>query len=508
MNSIKSTYTYTSKTQKDFYEAIGLKDYPFNVYTAENETDYASEIFVHPLNYDSIKSSFNGNRSIIIRGNRGTGKTALLNDLSKHVDKNSIVVEIDDYSDVPVIPSNSNYYQLLICNLVKTLFYSLFDDKKRLCQLQKDDKLFLSFLLKTYTSTVTKSELIRKIEAIQLSAAKRFFKKHINLFRAILNYGLTAGLNVVNDVLRNYYGVLPPVEESQIRNIIPELKLEADTEFNKANSSYSMLLRICNVINKLGYKRVIVFFDKFDEDTRMENNADKISTFFSPLLTDNKLLENTNIQIIVSVWEVPFNKILTQFRSQKHHCPILLWTEAKLRDALNRRLYVFSNGAIEDFTTLFSADVTAKDIDEIFALANGNPRDLWHIFHCIFQAQYAIDPESHTLSIQAIDMGLKDFVTNFNFFEYYPKSPKAKSSTMDVYSYIKHLLKLKSERFTKNQLNGLAQTGSSTSNYVVGMENIGLVVNTSEKENSGVIYKINDPKVVYAMKHNLDISRR
>ena len=79
---------------------------------------------------------------------------------------------------------------------------------------------------------------------------------------------------------------------------------------------------------------------------------------------------------------------------------------------------------------------------------------------------------------------------------------------MDVYSYIKHLLKLNNEKFTKNQLNSLANTGSSTSNYVVGMENIGLVVNASEKVNGGVLYRINDPKVVYAMKHNLDISRR
>ena len=72
--------TNATKSMKDFYVSIGLKDYPFNVYTAENETGYAADIFVHPLNYDSIKSSFDGNRSIVIRGNRGTGKTALLND--------------------------------------------------------------------------------------------------------------------------------------------------------------------------------------------------------------------------------------------------------------------------------------------------------------------------------------------------------------------------------------------------------------------------------------------
>ena len=61
------------RSMKEFYEGFGLKDYPFNVYTAENESQYANEIFVHPLNYDAIKSSYDSNRSIVIRGNRGTG---------------------------------------------------------------------------------------------------------------------------------------------------------------------------------------------------------------------------------------------------------------------------------------------------------------------------------------------------------------------------------------------------------------------------------------------------
>ena len=58
--------------------------------------------------------------------------------------------------------------------------------------------------LKTPFSQVTQSELTRKIESIQLSGVKRFIKGKINLVRTVLNYGITAGLNVVNDVIRNY----------------------------------------------------------------------------------------------------------------------------------------------------------------------------------------------------------------------------------------------------------------------------------------------------------------
>lgn len=171
------------RSMKEFYEGFGLKDYPFNVYTAENESQYANEIFVHPLNYDAIKSSYDSNRSIVIRGNRGTGKTALLNDLLTNTDpKTCIQCVIDDYSDLDINPQNSEYYHLIITNLVTKLFYRLFDDKKRLNNLNKEDKLFLSYLLSEFTSVITKNELTRKIESIQLSGFAKFMKKNVNFF--------------------------------------------------------------------------------------------------------------------------------------------------------------------------------------------------------------------------------------------------------------------------------------------------------------------------------------
>lgn len=69
----------------DFLKSIGLVNYPFNLYTAENEQEYADRLFVRADNYDSIKGSYEGNRSIIVRGNRGIGKTALLFDLQRGV---------------------------------------------------------------------------------------------------------------------------------------------------------------------------------------------------------------------------------------------------------------------------------------------------------------------------------------------------------------------------------------------------------------------------------------
>ena len=417
-------------------------------------------------------------------------------------------VFIDNYEDISLQPHIFEYYRLIIRNVLSKLFNNLCTEKKRLRRLSKSERLFLSCLLNQYISQATKRELARKIESLQLSPIKLFIKKKINLLRAILNYGLTSGLNVANDIIRSHLSYLPPITESQVRDILPSIDLEAETEFNSVENTYSTLIRICAIIKQLGYSHISVCLDKFDEDNRMKNNAETVSSFIAPLLTDNKILETPELQLVIAVWEIPFNRIRDIVRTQKHFCPLLSWPEYNLRNVLNKRLSIFSDHSLTDFNNLFDDDVNSESINEILYLSNGNPRDLWHIFNCIFQSQYSMNPNAKMISSAAIKMGLDDFVTHFNFYEYYPKKPNAKANSMDIYGYIKHLLKLPNTRFTKNQLREYANTGSSTNNYVVGMENIGLVVKTSEKTNhGGVIYQIVDPKVVYAFMNKLDISK-
>ena len=289
---------------------------------------------------------------------------------------------------------------------------------------------------------------------------------------------------------------------------MPTIKLDIDTDFERIDASYNLIIQLCNILKKIGYRRITIIFDKFDEDGRMKNNAETVSKFLIPLLSDNKILENQNVQLIISVWEIPFKRILTEVRTQKYFCPLLSWSIESLEKALNQRLSVFSDGKVVNYKFIFEDSVQRESIDEIFGLSNGNPRDLWHVLNCIFLNQYEVDSNSNKISENAIKAGIVEFVKGFNFYEYYPRNPKAKSNSMDIYSYIKHLMKLNTIEFTKNQLNIQANTGSSTNNYVVGMENIGLVVNTGVKNNGGVLYRINDPKIIYAIKNDIEISKR
>ena len=173
-------------------------------------------------------------------------------------------------------------------------------------------------------------------------------------------------------------------------------------------------------------------------------------------------------------------------------------------DVLNSRLEAYSDGDLKNVSAmLFDEDVVL--LEKVIPLANNNPRDLWHIMDSILKSQYSID-ENSKLSEQAINEGIERFVRGFNYYEYYPKKANARANSMDIYSYVQHLQKLDSPKFTKSKLNDKAKTGGSTDNYVTNMEKIGLVKKTGEKTiGGGVEYVIADPKIVYAMENKIKI---
>lgn len=129
---------------------------------------------------------------------------------------------------------------------------------------------------------------------------------------------------------------------------------------------------------------------------------------------------------------------------------------------------------------------------------------MWHLLSIAFEEQFSIDAKS-LLTDDAVEKAIVKFITDFNYYEYYPKKSKARKNSMDVNAYIKHLQKLKSIEVTKSHLNKNAQTGSSTTNYVTAMERMGLIKKTHKKSNGAVIYTVNDAKVSFAIENNITI---
>lgn len=496
-------------TFEDFYSRIGFEKYPFSTFTTEKEKDVFSQIFVKPSNYDTILNNYLQGNSIILSGDRGTGKTAIIKNFQHKIkEKDSIIISIEDFTDLDTNFDSKSFYKFLIKKFASQLISNLASFPNRVRLLNSDDKLLLSYLIKHVVPQISKKAIKDKIEKIQLPWYKRLYKIGERFFRGAANYTVTVGSHILDDYISKHLTGIPPLPDTtNIKDYFPEIPINFDDEFENQEHNFDFLTTIVNISKKLKFDKNIIIFDKIDEDQRFDNDAELISEFIVKILTDNRLLANEDIQFIFSLWVTPYNFIKSRIRTQKHYCPVLNWSKQDLETALNQRLKVYSSGKIIDYRSLFSDEVTSEEIDNIFSIANSNPRDLWHIFDKLLNKQFQLKKSISKIQNKTIPKALSDFVISFNYFEYYPRKANARANSMDIYSYTNYLLKLKSEYFTKPQLDSQTGTGGSTNNYVVGMERIGLITQHSQ-ESGAVVYKIKDPKIVFALKNNLEIRKR
>lgn len=494
----------------EFVAGFGFDQFPFTQFSTENELHLRAQLFCQPSEYSPTLEAFSNGQTMFVVGNRGTGKTALLYDLEARAqeDSNLLLARLDDYSQLATEFTVANFYRLLITKLTRALFLRIVNERSRVKRLKPEQRMLLVYLLREFFPAVSKAELVRRIEEVSRGKVIAFAKRVYNFFRDLLNYGLSTALQLTSDVVRQHFSMLPPQpSEVLLKSYFPEIPYEADKRLEKQLVSYEFLDRCLELVRDLGYSRFILVIDKLDEDTRLRNDAELIANFIEPILTDNKLLLNSKIQEVVSVWSVPFSLLADRVRSQKIYCARLTWKTKDLETALNRRLSVFSRGRVTDYRVILDEVVTSDQITEIFYLANGNPRDLWHIFNKMFHAQYEIDPLSRRINSEAIRAGLTAFVQGFNYYEYYPRAIGARADSLDVYSFIRHLLRLGQIEFTRNAFKeATGVSGGSVSNYLRQMQRMGLITDF-DRDGTHRVYRITDPKVEYAITHGVNIAK-
>jgi hypothetical protein len=487
-----------NQTFKEFYHGFELKDFPFNTFTTEHEIEFAKKIFVPQGEYDPIIDTFKSGRNIILLGERGSGKTAILEDFKRYLSiNNRLITIIHDYGELGKKTNSKEIYRLLISNFLVELFTKIWQRPLKLYKLNKEEKTLLSYLLAEFLPPVSQNLLKDKILKIQAPFWTRALNWGYNKMRGPLNVGGTIAKNITYQFLLKHYSFLPSIDnDNQIQEFFPELRLNVDSNFFNQEISFRLLKKIGEISNKIGFNKPVILLDRLDEDPRFENDAEVISEFITPFLTDSNLLSINEFELVFFVWSTPFRFIEDLVRTQKYYCPSLRWSKTDLEKLLNKRLEVYSNNKVSNYKHLFNPTLEQKEFDKIFELANSNPRDLIHIFKILFEEQYRQDPNANKFNIEILNQGLTKFVLEFNYFEYYPRKSNARANSMDIYSYAAHLLKLDSEEFSKNQLNVKAGIGSSTNNYVVGMEKIGLIENVRQ-ERGNAVYRIKDPKIIF-----------
>lgn len=496
-------------TFNDFLKNLRLDKNPFAFFTTENELKQSVEIFTPVNDYESILSNFSSDNSLIILGDRGAGKTALLKNLESKIDRKKIIsVSITDFSDLPLNFDSKDFYQFLITKISVQLFSSLANEKTRINKLDQEEKILLSYLLQNFVPQISKAYLRDQIKTIQIPWYKLTYKKFEKFIRDIFNYSATAANTLVDDFLSKHFSGLPPITENiKIKEYFPELDINFEENFLDQDISYFLIERILKIIEKLQYSKVIVLIDRIDEDQRFENDAELIANYTKLILTDEKLLLTPKLQIIFTSWTTPFNFIKQYVRTQKHSFTVIDWSNRDLENVINNRLKAFSENKVSNYKELFTADVIDDDINQILKLANSTPRDLWHIFSNLLRIQYDKDSLSNKIEKNSISFALNRFIKNFNYFEYYPKKTNARSNSMDIFSYIDLLLKLDGNTFNAKQLKEKNQLQHSTAqSYISSMEKMGLI-SLSNPDSGSAQYIIRDPKISYAREKGIKIYR-
>ncbi|MBV7575919.1 ATP-binding protein [Pseudomonas sp. PDM32] len=488
---------------EDYYKGLGFSRYPFGVFTSEGEKKDLTALFLRPDNYSIIVEGLRST-SAIVTGERGTGKTALSLSLqSELAADDQLMVRVEEFTRLKVNFDEDDLYRFLTEEVAAAFFLKVTESPSILWRYTKEERIDLSMYLHVYVSASSRELLREKINKIQNGVIKRWSVNAYNYGRVVLNYGLKAATKAIGDAISKHFSSLPEFDSGDAE-YFKKIEEHIDDTFAQNKLQYYYLMRLCKLVKKHAFKKIYIVVDKVDEDSRFENDADNVSEFIVGIASNNKVLTNEEFHVVLFMWSTPFNYIRSSVRTQKLTFQQLEWSRPQLERVIIRRMQAYSDGAVSQISDLFDSCST-NNIELLFRMCNSNPRDLWHIVDKCFKEQFILDP-SRRISDLAIEQGVNRYVTEFNYYEYYPRKSSARANSMDVYSYIKHLVKLDSAQFTKDRLNDKAGTGSSTNNYVVAMENMGLIRKTAQKAQGGaVIYEIRDPKVCYAMENGIAI---
>lgn len=135
-------------TFADFYKRIGFDQYPFSVFTSELEREYRERLFVDIAMYGPVTEGFRSGRTMILSGDRGTGKTAIIFDFIRQIDQKKVcVVNIDDFSGLQLSYSSADLYQFLIEKISDKFFGNLGIFDRKLWKLNRDDRQKLAFFI-------------------------------------------------------------------------------------------------------------------------------------------------------------------------------------------------------------------------------------------------------------------------------------------------------------------------------------------------------------------------
>lgn len=483
----------------ELFSNMGFEKNPFSKFSAEDERTYLKEIYETPRFYQTLVDELVEGNSRYLLGERGVGKSALMFYLIEDLRSKGIYpILIDEYDETPI---KNNGYELLLLveqNIITHLGVELLCNKSKVKKLAKDDREKLAFLINVFFKNLNKNKVKELYEEISGEKKKNIFKRLCNHFLIKpINIILSGASNVAGLTVSKALG-LPIIDNNVVYlQFVSELSENGETkEYSKMNYKdiKEILRETAVLIEKLGYKKLVVFFDKLDEYTKLKSQIDLIVDFIETITTDTSLIYSQEFGFEFLLWNKLKEKMKEkQVRFDKARPIDIDWSKEELKKILSRRLSFFSEHKIKVEDIFFDS----KKLDKVIELANGSPRQLTMLLARIYEEQSKTDGNVKKFSDEAVKRGMNSFCQNFEYELFYPK--------LTIKDVVNRILKVGKTEFTISDLASATKKSIPTAtNWIRTMKNVGFVEETEgELSGKAKVYKVIEPKIRYMIEYEL-----
>lgn len=483
----------------ELFANLGFTKNPFSKFSAEEEQIYLKEIYEVPRYYSTLLEEIAEGNSRYLLGERGVGKSALMFYLIEDLrEKGVYPVLIDEYDGIPTKNNGREFLYLVEQHIVTNFSLELMYDKTKIKRLKKDDREKLAFLINIFFKNITKNKVKDLYEEVTKTKKINLFKRLCNAFLIKpINTILSGTSNVVGSTVSKALG-LPVIDNNVVyQQFILELS-EDDRPKDCTEMNYKDMKEILRetalLIEKLGYKKLVVFFDKIDEYTELKSQIDSIVEFIISIATDTSLFYSSEFGFEFLLWNKLKDKMKEkQVRFDKSRPIDINWDKAEMKKILSRRLEYFAKHKQNVCDVLGNED----QLDRVIEMANGSPRQLTMLLSKIYEEQSKIDESVHSFSEEAISLGMQKFSQTFEYELFFPE--------MSIKDVVNRILKVGKIRFSISDLASATKKSPPTaSNWIRTMKNVGFVEEIEGDSGKAKVYIVIDPKITYMIENTLN----
>lgn len=484
---------------------LGLKRNPFSKRSSEQELDFLDKIFYEPNYYQTLTNDLSSGDSRFIIGQRGHGKSSIINKLLEDLEKekNLFIIKIDRFTTIPVKTNETSFLKLILKTLITKLAIFLQKNKIKVKDLSSYEKEKLALFIRLFFRTLSQEEYQSIYDNVQSIKIKNWFIRQFNKWglgpaNTIASTAISITSSVIKQsigienvespkVYKEYFGKIPEINFNNI-----EIK---DNDCTKDNLK-QMLDEVLQILKKLGFSSTIVLFDKIDEYQELNQDISKIGAFTSELLTDTELLLNENLAIGFSLWSELRAELSGTVRFDKFGFIDVRWKSNDLEPLIDKRITFFSINGDKKLADLIP---DSNDRLELVKLGNKSPRDLISLLGSIYQEQANHNSEVSYFDDKSLASGMVSFCKNYDYDSIHPSKV---GRNKEIKAMINRILAVKLTRFSHKDLN---KTFNQNNAQSIGQLKIMSEYKLIREEdilgpNNTRIYEVIDPKVEFMIK--------